>query len=260
MRKKRSMRPRPRGWLGGEDQLHLQIRRGLPDVLRGEVNAVVGIENARDAADGPMRVLLAPDPLAQSQSGAEHGRRLEGKIVACNRSAVVVDHDREPGLGDRAVVAQDHDVQLGVIGLPDRIRTRCFSPVHKVEVLAVDFRTVMRERQQTGRELPNDGTNQPVARKRFTLSFRELPDLAVDRPAGKPREFQSQAYNQPPHLWGDDTVGAAIGASLARESRQSMFPIEGEPASGSTEGNSSFLRHREKRLPLLQVRLEQPKT
>ncbi len=117
----------------------------------------------------------------------------------------------------------------------------------------------MCERQQAGSELPYDRTDQPVARKRFPFGLRELLNLTVDGPAGKSRTLQSQTLNQATHVRGDDAVAATIRASLARKPYKSMFPIKCDPASGSANRNSCLLRHGEQRLPMLQVRFEQPK-
>ncbi len=61
-----------------------------------EVGAVVGIENLRDAADVPMGMRFAPDPLAESKGSSQRRWRIEADVVAGDGSAIVVDHDRQP--------------------------------------------------------------------------------------------------------------------------------------------------------------------
>lgn len=90
---------------GRKDELHLQVGGDLLHVPRSEVRTVVGIEDARNAADWPVRILLAPDALPECQRCAQDRRWLKRKIVARNRSAIVVDNDCQPGLRNRAVVA-----------------------------------------------------------------------------------------------------------------------------------------------------------
>lgn len=59
------------------DQANLERDARLLDVCRDEVAAVVDIKLFGDAAHGPVRIILAPDRLAQGKRGI-HGARCRG--------------------------------------------------------------------------------------------------------------------------------------------------------------------------------------
>ena len=50
---------------GGVDDPHPQVGRGLPQVDRGEVGAMVDMQHVRHAADRPGGIGLAPDRLPE---------------------------------------------------------------------------------------------------------------------------------------------------------------------------------------------------
>ena len=54
----------------GKDQTHLDIGGDLFEMARGEVAAVIRIEDLGNAEDDPLGVRFPPDRLAQRQSGA----------------------------------------------------------------------------------------------------------------------------------------------------------------------------------------------
>ena len=96
---------------GGKNELDLQMGGHLLDVLRGEIAAVVGVENLRDAADGPVRPALVPNRLPEREGRLDCRRRGERKSVARHGAAVVVEDNGQPRfLRAAAVVDQDEHV------------------------------------------------------------------------------------------------------------------------------------------------------
>ncbi len=65
-----------------EDELDLKVGRHLLHVLRSKVRTVVGIEHAWDAANWPVRILLAPDALPERQGCTQHSRGFEAQVVS----------------------------------------------------------------------------------------------------------------------------------------------------------------------------------
>ena len=76
-----------------KDQPHLDVGGDLFEVNRGEVAAIIRVENFGDAEDDPMGVRLPPNSLAESECGSGRRRAVEGNEKACNRAAVIVDDD-----------------------------------------------------------------------------------------------------------------------------------------------------------------------
>ena len=144
--KKRSIRPRPRGWPAVEKTRRIvQVGGDLLEVAGGEVGAVVGVEDGGDAADVPVGIGLAPDRLAQGQRRLQRRGRREAQAVAGHGAAVVVEDDRQPGPGRAVALVADPDVELGVVGLPDRVGRVGLAAVDQVEALAVGLRAVVGE-------------------------------------------------------------------------------------------------------------------
>jgi hypothetical protein len=130
----------------GEDQTHLDIGGDLFEVARGEVAAVVGIEDLGNAEDDPVGVGFPPDRLAQHQGGACRRRAIEGNEEACDRATVVVDDDGQPRPCRLAVGPFGPEIELGVIGLPDLVRPFGFTPMNQVVGLAIGLLEIKSER------------------------------------------------------------------------------------------------------------------
>jgi hypothetical protein len=121
----------------GEHQPHAQVGGGLLHVPGSEIGAVVGVEHARDAADVPARLGLAPDRLPQRQGGLQRRRRAEVDRIPGNGPGIVVLDHGQPR--PRRVTRRGHhpQVELGVIGLPDLVGTGCLPAVDQLEHLRV---------------------------------------------------------------------------------------------------------------------------
>src|SRR3954454_18457155 len=99
-------------------------------MMRGKVAAIVGIEHIGDAADAPSRILLAPDRLAQRERRLDGRGGLEVEGVSGDGTAVVVDDDRQPGLGGDAVLTDKQNIQERMIRLPDGVGMIGFAAVY----------------------------------------------------------------------------------------------------------------------------------
>ena len=99
-------------------------------MLGREVAPIVRVENVRNAAHDPARVLFAPDRLTQRQRCVQRGWVFEREEVPSHSAAVIVDHGGEPRLGNLAVRTDQQNVERGVVGLPDRIRCVRFAPMN----------------------------------------------------------------------------------------------------------------------------------
>jgi hypothetical protein len=139
---------------------------------------------------------LAPDPLAKSKGGTQRGGWIETEIIACDRAAVVVDHDRQPRPQRGAVLLEQQDVELRMINLPNGVRFRSFAPMHHVKVLAVGSCPLMRQDHQAIRKRTHKSVDRPVARHWLAGCFRKLPDLTVDGCDWNRGSFECQALNR----------------------------------------------------------------
>ena len=108
-------------------------------------------------------------------------RIFKRKKVAGHGPAVIVDHRCEPRLGNLAVRTEQQNVEWSVIGLPDRIRCVCFTPMNQFEGVAVRLRPVMGECDQIGGQRSDDAIDEPVARRILSQILCQPPGLTADR-------------------------------------------------------------------------------
>src|ERR1035438_8457230 len=73
-------------------------------------------------------------------------------------------HGTEPRLGGLAVRTDQQNVEWRVIGLPDGIRPRSFSPVNQLKRVAVRLRAFVSERYKICTQIADDAEYGTVAR------------------------------------------------------------------------------------------------
>jgi hypothetical protein len=167
-----------------EHKADLQVRRHLLQMLRSKVRSVVGVQNVWNAADLPVGISFTPDTLTQSQGRAQGGRRFKSEIISRHSTTVIIDDDRQPRLADRAIVAQQLDVELCVIDLPYGVRLESFTPVNQIEALAVRLVAAMSEHQDASGKATYDPPNNGIAGFAFLKSLchgTRLPMVPASR-------------------------------------------------------------------------------
>src|SRR5271166_1609040 len=82
-------------------------------MLRGEVAAVIGVEHIGNLTNMPVRIVLAPDRLAQSKRRLCGRRRLEKQEIATNSTAVVIQNYRKPWLSRIFTFPLHQDIKEG---------------------------------------------------------------------------------------------------------------------------------------------------
>ena len=165
----------------GEDQPNLEVDRHLLDVARGEIAAVVGVQDLRDAADVPPRRCFSPDRLAKGERGLNRGGGIEEQEIARHCAAIVVKNNGQPRLAGLSLLVSQEDVELCVIRLPDGVGRFSLPAVDQVEAVAVRVRALVRQREQGGFELSDKPIDDGIARYTLSSIRCRLSHLAMDR-------------------------------------------------------------------------------
>jgi hypothetical protein len=243
----------------GKDQADLQVCSHLLDMLRREVAAVIDVEHLGDSADMPASLRLPPDRLTQCQCCLNGRRWLEGKEVAGDGPAVVVEHDRQPGAAGIACTIPDEDIQLAMIGLPDRIGCVGLGPINQVERRAVGLRPLVRQRHEGGFQLADHRKDYLVARWPLPQLLCCLHRLAVDRRRRQPRLPQRQPFDHLLEVVGELSL-ALIRPFLASQSGQPVRAIGIDPAACGAEVDAMLIGHTSQWHTILQKRSEELKS
>jgi hypothetical protein len=120
----------PTGFAGQrKDQPDFEIGADLLDMPGREITAVIGIQDRRNAADGPARFALAPDGLRQRQRCLERRRGVEREKIPSDGTAVIIHNDGEPRAVRETLGVQHQNIEQRVIGLPDGVGGVDFTPV-----------------------------------------------------------------------------------------------------------------------------------
>jgi len=77
--------------------------------------------------------------------------------------------------------SRTHQVKLGVIGLPDLVRSVGLASVDEIVRLAVALVALVRERDHAGIDLADDRVHRRVARHRPPLALGDLDGAAMHR-------------------------------------------------------------------------------
>src|ERR1700679_2079248 len=103
----------------------------------------------------PMRMILAPNALSQGKGSAKRRRGIEPEIVAGDRAAEIVDHDRQPRPRCHSIFPKEKDIGLRMVGLPDTVWLRRLSTVNKT-VFGEMYTLGIIGRESDGDEAKND--------------------------------------------------------------------------------------------------------
>jgi hypothetical protein len=150
-------------------------------VLRREITTVIGIEHLGNAADMPARLMLTPDRLPKGERGLDRRRGRQRQEVPCDRPAVIIQYDCQPGLVRLSAIILDQNIKLRVIRLPDSIGCFRFRAVHQIEGFAVHLRALMSERYQGRLQTPDQAIDGGVTWYGFTPLPSQEDSLAVHR-------------------------------------------------------------------------------
>src|ERR1700677_4651715 len=143
----------------------------------------------------PMRMILAPNALSQGKGSAKRRRGIEPEIIAGDRAAEIVDHDRQPRSRCHSIFPQEKDIELRVVGLPDTVWLRRLATVNKIEVFTVALIALVSENKETFRQVTDDAIDSPVARRAFTRRSCKLFDLTVYRSDWKGGSLKRQTFD-----------------------------------------------------------------
>ncbi|AOF95319.1 hypothetical protein BSY17_4168 (plasmid) [Sphingobium sp. RAC03] len=149
---------------GRVDQADTQIGRSLFEMKAGEVRSVIDVQDVGNAAYRPGRIGLAPNRLSQRERRVERGGRAEENHVACYHARVIVQHRRQPRPHRATAGIEDQDIELGVIGLPDRIGVFGAVPMHQLELVAEGGSTFMCQGQHRRIDPPHDIAHAAIGR------------------------------------------------------------------------------------------------
>ena len=149
-----------------------------------EIAAVIDVEHVRDAADGPGRVGLAPDRVAQGEAGVQHAGRAEEHAVSGNGAGVVVHHRGQPGAGRLAGLVEDEKVEEGVVRLPERVGRFGAVAVSQLEAVPERGWPVLRQRHHAWIEGGDDRVDGAIGRDAPALGLGDRADPAVDGGGG----------------------------------------------------------------------------
>jgi len=154
---------------------------------------------------------------------SEEGDR--SRDIARDRTAIVVDHDRQPRPRGRAILPQQHDVELSVIDLPDSVRLRRLATVNQIEVslyaLLPWCARVGRLRAACGRsDGPSDNLESALRRKKR----RGSPAGKSTRPeALEPPLCRTEGSPARPQQSG--ACARLRGVARVNESAQALVPV-----------------------------------
>src|SRR6266700_3736878 len=116
---------------------------------------------SRNARHLPPRISFAPDGLVKRQRCLQRGGASKPEIISRNPATVIIENNREPGLGGFALLVQNKDGQERVISLPAFIGGVCLVTIDQIKLLSVDLRSLVREGQKRRIKVldnPLDGT------------------------------------------------------------------------------------------------------
>ena len=240
------------------DQADLERDARLLDVLRNEVAAVVGIKLFGDAADGPVRILLAPDRLAQGERGVHGAWRCGGQEEAGDGPAVVVHHDGQPGADGLAGVEHE-DIEHGMIGLPHLVGRIGVAPMHELVAVAIG-RCVRRDGDACGFDPAHNPGHHRIAcaGKAPRLCFRL--DLAMDGCRSRAGAPGRHASHQGLDLGGEPSRDPGIAAPCPLQPCDALRPPGRKPAAQGSFRNAAFGRNAGQRNVLFQMKLQKPET
>jgi hypothetical protein len=142
---------------------------------------------------------------------------------------VIVDHGGQPGSDWLAARVSNEHVELGVIGLPDRIWVACAVAVHQLELVAETSRAFMSQRGQGWIEPRDDCIHAAVRRRRPLSLFTECENAAMDRSSGRLWRLKEESFDQF-HCFCRKLSSPAIFAGLSNKSSQAICTVLSKPS------------------------------
>src|SRR5438270_10930293 len=97
----------------------------------------------RNATQMPTRISFAPDGLVQGQCCLQGCGILKSQIISRNAATVVIENNREPGLGSFPLLIENPERQERMIGLPHLIGGARLVTINEIKLLSVDVRSVV---------------------------------------------------------------------------------------------------------------------
>lgn len=217
---------------------------------------MVGVEHTRDPAHLPAGVGFTPDAVAQRQRGVDRRGRLQAERIAGHGAGVVVLDHTQPRPGRLGRGRDDPQVQFGVVGLPDLVRSRSLASVHQIEHLLVALGALVGQRRQTRVEPSDDGVHRGIGGPRPALPAGQLDHLAVDgRRRGRwsaqrhPLDQRHQLIRQRPL--------PLVGAGSTGQTGQPSGPVASQPPLHGAQRQLGLTRERGHRHLVFQVWAQQ---
>lgn len=138
---------------------------------------------------------------------------------------MVVDHGRQPWADHRAVGIEDHNVELGMIGLPCCVRPLGAMVMDQFISVTERGLAFMSKRQDGWVDLADDRMDARVGRRLQALFLRDLVDAAMN---GRDREARP---------------GTRIRAQIASEGGGATLPHPGNPTPGGAKWDAGGVGH-----------------
>jgi hypothetical protein len=190
---------------------------------------------------GHFRVGLAPDGLAKRERGLQRGRGAQEHGVPRHGTRMIVDHARQPRAHRRPVRVEDQEIQLGVVGLPERIGPLGTVAVDQFETAAEGGLTLMSEDHQGGVQGSDDLIDAAVGGGRRLLRHGQGRDPPMDAGDGRGWLAQGESLDHLHPLRRQLPV-PAVGARRPCQSGPPLGPIPREPALRSPERDPRLAR------------------
>lgn len=113
-----------------------------------------------------------------------------------NGATVVVDDDAQPGASRLPIIALGPEIKLGVIGLPDLVRTFGFAAVEQVVGFAVRLVAIESEGLQIAGDGPNGIADGVITRWSLAPSVGDAVHLLVYSARAERRSLQYQTFRE----------------------------------------------------------------
>lgn len=117
---------------------------------------MIDMQHIGNPADRPIGLRLSPDGLTQCQRRIQRRGGSQEHHVSRDGAGIVVDHGRQPRPNFLAVGVEDQNVELGMIGLPGRVRPLGAMPMDQFVSVTESGFAFMSERQRGRIDLTGD--------------------------------------------------------------------------------------------------------
>lgn len=139
-----------------------------------------------------------------------------------------------------SVGVDNQDIELGVVGLPGRVRPFCTMPINQLVTIAKCCVTLMRERNHGRVKFANNCIDAAIRRSGALALFCHRNQTSMNRSDRRSRLAEEEAFDQANQFIGHFMV-TYIGPPHAHESDQTRSSVPKQPPLGGTQRNSGVM-------------------